>query len=345
MKKIKKYKFLIFGSSLLGMVAVLAPILSSCGTNQQVTNNETSTSQTNSDTNQLEIYDENTPYIVDQDLKAAFKKWYKNLSNDKWFKDKNYNYINYFCKSEQQAIGLYAVGWGMFWNEGLHAGKVNLPNCNFFESTLDSNAPHLIRGNDYKLVEKALDKAIYPWDDVVWHGCEYMETEFYDQLKPYINFDANTNSYDYTRCVGKTITSNGFISTSISKESALNYLGWLPGVNNFGAPEWHTNITNPHPLKSPVAFKIHIPAKYRGAAYLADFDWANMGPNYDNQVLINRHCQFTITKVWKENGVTFFDVNLIKNDLKDEHHYNSCNCHNHEHCNYHCNNISHKHHD
>ena len=64
-------------------------------------------------------------------------------------------------------------------------------NGNWLLKNLDKKTPHEIRGNDYKYLESALLKAIAPKQMIVYHGVEYMETEFYEQLKPYIQ---QTNS-------------------------------------------------------------------------------------------------------------------------------------------------------
>ena len=52
-----------------------------------------------------------------------------------------------------------------------------------------------IRGNDYHLISQALNKVpACPENIVLYHGVEYMEEEFYDQLKNYIEKSSNKNN-------------------------------------------------------------------------------------------------------------------------------------------------------
>ena len=214
-------------------------------------------------------------------------------------------FLNYYYSSEEQTSNLYAINSGNFWNEPLH--KQQIPqNGNWLLKNLDKKTPHEIRGNDYKYLESALLKAIAPKQMIVYHGVEYMETEFYEQLKPYIQ---QTNSgYDYQKCVGKTIESYGFISTSLSFKIAYRFLNWVPSTRN---------VMEHNPLKEPVIMVINIPKGYVGAAFLGNFNFAGIKADQwypENQVLINRNCKFLIKAVLKPsfNGKT---VNMFYVDL------------------------------
>lgn len=242
-------------------------------------------------------------YIIDKELKNSYVDWYNSLSNDKWNKT-NGEFDNYFCYSEQQAISLYANYRGWFWNESLHQKKEPLNQK--IKIYLLSSKKLEVRGSDYKYIVNALDRAIVPKDMIVWHGVEYQEDEFYDQLKNYISW--NNGKIDFTKCIGKTIESYGFFSTTLQKNKALEYCDGAV-FNNEGSweeiNEWHL------PLIEKAIFKINIKQGYKGAAYLADFDFAG-SKNIDDQLLINKNCRFLIKDVWKEKDVNVFEVDLIQ---------------------------------
>ncbi|MGL4343284.1 MAG: ADP-ribosyltransferase [Metamycoplasmataceae bacterium] len=245
-----------------------------------------------------------------ENLKYQFNDWYNNLTIADWNKDDENNFINYHSNSEQQSIGLYSWCSGSFWNEPLHRGyePVNV-KLKLINNNLDSKNAYEIRGSDYKYIESALLKANYPIDDILWHGVEYMETEFYEQLEKYI---IKTNyGYDYSGVVGQVITSNGFLSSSLSKKVATDFFGWRPNY------EWPTDLIENNPLKEPVVFKINIKRGYNGAAFLSNFDFAGFGNgSKEQQVLINRGAKLKINSVWSEKNFsgqkfTIFDVDLL----------------------------------
>ena len=250
----------------------------------------------------------NSNFHLDYELKNQFNDWYNSLTNSPWNKDDNNNFINYYCNSEQQAIGLYSWNGGTFWNEPLHQQKIP-QNVTLTLRNLDKNTPHEIRGDDYKLVDSALNKAIYPRNDILYHGVEYQEIEYWDQLKNLITQNSD-GSYDYTKCIGQTIISYGWISTSLDKDYALGFAeNWRPSYND----EWPSQIIENNPLKERVMFEIHIKKNYNGAAYLANFDFADFGDgSTENQVMIKRNCKFKINKIYKENNTNIFVVDLIE---------------------------------
>lgn len=235
-------------------------------------------------------------YIIDQKLKSHFVDWYNSISSADWNKNENNELINFYCESEQQAIALYANNRGWFWNEALH--KQQEPQNQMVDIPLGNGKKYEVRGSDYKKISTALQRAVFPYNYEVYHGVEYQEDEFYDQLKTYIKYE--NGKYDYSGIVGQTITSYGFISTSLNREEAFEYCdGW----------NWNDNSIH-LPLKEKVVFIINVPEGTKGAAYLADFLWSG-SPNNDNQVLIDKDVQFTITKVGKEGDVNTFYMDMI----------------------------------
>ena len=202
---------------------------------------------------------------------------------------------------------MYSWNGGTFWNEALHKGKTPT-NVTLTLKNMDHKTPHEIRGEDYKLVDSALDKAIYPENGTLYHGVEYQEIEFWDQLKDFIIQKSN-GEYDYSQTIGKTIQSYGWISTSLDKNYAMGFAeSWRPSYND----EWPSDIIENNPLKERVLFVINIKQGYRGAAYLANFDFGGFGEGaQENQVLIKRNCKFKINDVKKEGNTNLFFVDLI----------------------------------
>lgn len=254
------------------------------------------------------------PHINYNDLKKQYEGWYSSLTNNSWNKDNDGNYINYHANSEQQAIALYSWCSGTFWNVPLHNSE-EPKNHNAIIVEFDKETPREINGDGYKHISTGLQKAIVPYDLTVYHGVEFMEIEFYNQLKDFIVYDENKKDYDYSNCVDKTITSNGFISTSLVESYADNFFDWKP------RPEvWPNEGIVPNPLKEPVLFEIKIPKGYKGAAYLSNFDFAGFGTgSTEHQVLIDRNCKFKITNV-KQNvlnsalkPINIFEVELLMN--------------------------------
>lgn len=172
--------------------------------------------------NSCSIYPNSNVAVMDLELKKSFQPWYNSLTNEKWNLDENKKFINYFCNSEQQAIALYSWCSGSFWNEPLHRGYE--PNNVFLKLNADKQNAHEIRGSDYLFIEQALNKAIFPKETILYHGVEYMEIEFYEQLKDFII--KTEKGYDYSQVVNKIIKSTGFISTTLNKNYALNFF-WL----------------------------------------------------------------------------------------------------------------------
>ena len=93
-------------------------------------------------------------------------------------------------------------------------------------------------------------KSKTPQEMIVYHGVEYIEVKFYEQLKPYIN--KTSNGYDYSKCIGKTIQSYGFVSTSLSLKIAYRFLNWKLAINNT-----NTSIEY-NPLKEPAIMIVNI---------------------------------------------------------------------------------------
>ena len=248
----------------------------------------------------------NSSFKLNEELREQFVPWYESLTNATWNKDSNGNYENYHCDSEQQAIGLYSWNGGTFWNEALHKGKTPT-NVTLTLKNMDRYKPHEIRGEDYKLIDSALDKATYPEDGVLYHGVEYQEIEFYEQLKDFIV--KTNNGYDYSKTIGQTIQSYGWISTTLDYEYAKDFAeDWRPSYEN----EWPSDIQENNPLKEKAMFIINIKKGYKGAAYLANFDFAGFGTgSQENQVLLKRNCKFKINNVKKENGINMFYVDLV----------------------------------
>ncbi len=240
---------------------------------------------------------------TNQELRKLSLPWYNSLTNASWnYQDGKLQ--NYFCNSEQQAIALYSWNTGDYWNAPLHQGLEPTNQWRVLPNFGNSNALE-IRGSDYKYMSSGLQKSVFPKDIVTYHGVEGIEVEFLDQLFPYMERESN-GLWNYDNCVGKVITSNGFISTTLDKEYALNYM----------------NPNEEGPLKTQSLFKIHINKGYRGAAFLANFKFANFpGISYENQILIDLNCKFRINSIEYSNdkigGYSYnsrfitFDVTLI----------------------------------
>ncbi|MDE5617789.1 MAG: ADP-ribosyltransferase, partial [Ureaplasma sp.] len=235
--------------------------------------------------------------------------WYSNISDNPFELDSQIKgFKNYYCSSEAQAIMLYANCWGHFWNQWLHEGKIppnQIVNKKFLQNSNSLN--YEIRGSDFQYMELGISKAKSPsFDMVVWHGVEYMEVEFYEQLKSFILKD--DDGYDYSNCIGKIITSNGFISTTTMKDHAISF---TDGNN------WTNNTFSP-PLKSNVAFKVKIPKNSSGVGYVSGFPLTSyklpsgFNPyNIEGQYIINRNSRFSIDNIYKEDITFIFEVTLL----------------------------------
>ena len=272
-------------SSFAGLSCVVAPVLVSCSSNKNLS--------------------------FDENLKNQYLNWYESLTNNNWDRNSDGSIKDYFVTSEQQALALYSWCSGTFWNAPLHL-RQEPENRLITVKELDPDIPHMVNGDGYLYLSSALQKATVPEDLVVYHGVEFMEVEFYNQLKDYI-IGNEKDGYDYSNCVNKTITSYGFISTSLVEAYADCFFDWKP------RPEvWPNEGIVPNPLKEPVLFKIHIPKGYVGAAYLSNFGFAGFPTtSTEQQVLIDRNCKFLITKIdqdiknSKGDLINVFELNLL----------------------------------
>ena len=268
-----------------------------------------------SKTNQLDTYYDLYQDSLDEDLpsysrkilakkfaKEYFLEWFRTTSSSKWNVNKFGQPINAFCNSEQQAIMLYANYWGDFWNLELHQGKqptdklVRLKRDYFKGQKLE------IRGEDYKYIQNALNRAVSPLNFVVYHGVEFMEVEFYDQLKDYISLN-NDGSFNYKNTIGKTIETLGFISTTFEYQEAYSF--------SYGG-DWINGGDKP-PLKEPAIFKIYIEKGTKGVGYISDFVLNNNEVNTEKQTLLNIGSKFKILDVYKDsNGINIWTLKMIK---------------------------------
>ena len=124
-----------------------------------------------------------TEGIIDYDLQSHFNDWYNSLTKHPWnYKDNKLE--NYYCESEQQGIFMYANQRGYYWNEYLHKNEIP-PNQEVALPFGGLKNPFPVRGTDFQYVFDALNKdsTKWPYDYVVYHGVEYQEIEFWDQLK------------------------------------------------------------------------------------------------------------------------------------------------------------------
>ncbi|MDE6473059.1 MAG: ADP-ribosyltransferase [Ureaplasma sp.] len=286
----KKLKIIMF-SGAVGTLALLTPIClitSSCSNNNELANK----------------------------LDSYYTTWHQSLTNGKWnYNEQTHQYNDYSAKSEQQAIGLYAWCSGSFWNENLHAQKEPVDDQYALinnKLNFKANEPKTIFGSDYQYVVSGLNKAISPdFEFDVYHGVEYQEIEFWEQLKNLISQNQD-ETYDYSKIVGQTITSYGFISTTLVQSYADNFFDWRPHYDNYN----HNLPSNP--LKEPVLFKIKIQANTKGVAYLSNYDFAGFGTSStEQQVLINKDKQFKIDSVSKIKNsdnkiINLFEVTLLK---------------------------------
>ncbi len=252
--------------------------------------------------------------------------WFNSLTINQW--DENQIYTpeqisNLSCNSERQALQLFANNWGYFWNYYLHQQQTppdKLYNSSYFKRILplipEANKVKIL-GSDYKYIDLALDKAKAPLNLTVYHGVEFMETEFYNQLQDNIIRQPD-GKYDYTNCVGKTITSHGWLATSVIADYAKN---WSDGSN------FTDDIItdNEPPLKDYVCFKINIPKDSPGVASIeglplmnwtkANFDYPNfyaIDQNWEGQTLIKRNTSFTIQNVTKEYNSRLGTINVFE---------------------------------
>lgn len=199
---------------------------------------------------------------------------------------------------------LYLNQWGDFWNKDLHLQKEPIdtkrkmiPNPDFKE-----NVEYEINGDGYKYIVSALNKTQANFNLQVYHGVEFMEVEFWEQLKDFVT--TTDNGYDFSKTVGKKITSYGFISTSMSKE--IPY-GFSTGV------DWTDGDKLKPPLKEPALFIINIKKDTKGVAYVSKPIEMMNYHNGDDQVLINKDKTYKIIDWYKdENKINIFTVDLLQ---------------------------------
>ena len=252
------------------------------------------------------------------------KTYYLNWWNELTKKDFNFNLDNLYCDTEIQALTMYIIDWGDFWNYYLHHQQ-NPPNqLHKMQGQFCENKIKNIRGNDYHLISQALNKApACPENIVLYHGVEYMEDEFYDQLKNYIRVN-DDGTYNYSNCIGKTIKSYGFLSATFDKPHAFNFSTgkvWTTDKNQLSEIFSNSNVRNNHnlyhlPLKSPVAFKINVPKDSKNIAYVSGMAGSNGYKNNEYQVLIDKDTNFRIDNIHTEYNsskilVTIFDVTYL----------------------------------
>ncbi|MDE5599529.1 MAG: ADP-ribosyltransferase [Ureaplasma sp.] len=239
-------------------------------------------------------------------------EWYSKLKNANWNYANPNNPVgiplNLHCSTAKQALALYCNAWGDFWNIELHQNRIPIDKPNHY---LKGNGVFPkqrlgILGKDYKYISESLTESSIPENTVAYHGVEFMEIEFWEQLKDFITENKN-GTYDYSKCVGQTITSYGFISTSLDKEY----------VDEFSDGQDWVNGGNYKPLKEDFVFKIFIPKNIKGTAYVS---WFNFMDTYDDehQILIDRNSKFEIVNYYKDGKNNYFDLLFLGINDKDE---------------------------
>lgn len=234
-----------------------------------------------------------------------YKDWINSLTTNPWELGADGFVKNLFCTSERQAIALYGICWGHFWNIALHNQKepenqmvhrrfINVPN-------LGDKQEIEVRGSDWKILQKSLLRAKTPFNITVYHGVEFMEIEFWDQLKNFITYDEDTKKYDYSNTVGKELHSYGFLSTTVDKQIALNFSN---------GNDWTTENLRP-PLKESAIFKINIRKNTSGVGYISGFPVIDNLFQGEAQYLIKANSKFIIKKVSKEKDINVFEMDMI----------------------------------
>lgn len=263
----------------------------------------------------------NNPDISEQELEKItcaksnqfgnkyWKTWIQNLGTQKdWDVDENNKYINLFCDTPRQALQLYTNCFGHFWNVALH--KKEIPTNSFVEkrffdfagNDMIAKVQNLneIRGGDYIFLDQILNlsSAFAPLNLIVYHGVEFMETEF----KSMLGFSENEIvNFDLIK-IGSVIQNYGFLSTTTNYNNALNF---STGHN------WINNKLEP-PLDEACIFKIKIPYLSSGIAYVSGFDINNNFSNEDAQILIKRYSKFRIDKVSKIDDKNILEMTMIE---------------------------------
>lgn len=233
--------------------------------------------------------------------------WIFSLSYKDWERDKQGNAINLYCNSERQALFMYTQMYGHFWNYYLHNNLIppdGVLQKKDLIKLVKTNHDLEYRGNDFQYISNALQRAKTPCNLVVYHGVEFMENEFYDQLKDYITGN-DEEGYDYSNCVGKTITSYGYLSTSLSIKVVSEY--------TWGNDWMHGGIHLP--LKEPFIFRIKIKKDTTGCGYMSGYPIMNSP--YDScdeasQILLDKNKSFKILGYYKlDDGNNLFELEMI----------------------------------
>ena len=239
-------------------------------------------------------------------------KWYRNL------RDANWNYanpqkpiglpLNLHCSTAKQALALYCNAWGEFWNIELHQNRIPIdkPNYKLNKGFLFPEHRFSILGKDYQLISNSLSDSSIPENTVTYHGVEFMEVEYWNQLKDYITQNSD-GTYNYSNCKGQKITSYGFISTTLDKKWA----------SDFSEGEDWVNGGKYLPLKEKFVFKIFIPKNINGVAYTSYFNFMDT-INIEDQILIDRNAQFEIVDYYKDGENNYFDLLYLGKNEVDE---------------------------
>ncbi len=241
--------------------------------------------------------------------KKYYSEWFNSLSKSYFETNEDGSLKNLYANSEGLATFIYISCRGHFWNLPLHQRKIPVDtyvsNQFIYEKSIVHNQPeYAVRGSDYKYVDSAIDKAVSPINLIAYHGVEYMETEFYDQLKDNITQLPN-GEYNYQNCIGKTITSYGWLSCTLRWSWAYNY--------SYGE-DWTSNpVKYIPPLKEPAMFRIKIPTHSIGVSYVSNWEYVkNAQINREQSVMIARNKSYIIENWEKDNnGVNIFDIKLI----------------------------------
>lgn len=237
-----------------------------------------------------------------QKIAKSYNEWINKLSYTDWEKNDDGKNKNAICKSEQQSLYMYLNQWGDFWNKFLHlqqepkdTKRTLIPNSGFLE-----NVEYEINGNGYKYIISALEKAETKFDMQVFHGVEFMEVEFWDQLNKYVK--NGVNGLDFSKTIGQKIESYGFLSTTLDIKYAY------PFVNG---NDWTDNNISKPPLKEPTLFIINIKKNTKEVAYVSGYNFMDVAITED-QVLINKNKQYLIKDWYKDDkGVNIFTLDML----------------------------------
>lgn len=289
--KLNKLKLFTAFSGVTICLVTPSILATSCSDNNP-TNSDYQSPQFNTIEEYIEYYD--------GIYKPLYQEWYNGLTENDWNRDETGTIIDAISSSEKQSLNLYCEQWGHFWNEPLHRQQEPQDlNANGKQEWPIGAAPFIhnyyeINGDGYKYIDSALKKATAPRDFQVYHGVEWLEKEYYDQLKDYINGN------DFSGIVGQTITSHGFFSTTFNWNEARNF---SYGYN------WTTDKDEP-PLGVSAVFTVNVKKGTNGVAYVSGVDLAG-GVNDEQQMLINRNSTFEITKAKYENELLSVELDLL----------------------------------